>query len=74
MAYKVNTLIKESSALGRKDDKFLIIAGNGHLLHYCGVPERVLRENPGLKSETCLIISEGASASEFEDSDINIAT
>ena len=71
MAYKINSLIKESLKKDIKDDKFLVIAGNGHLLHYCGVPERVLKENSHLKSETCLIISESASPSSFEGNDNN---
>jgi uncharacterized iron-regulated protein len=24
-----------------EDQKYLIIAGKGHLMHYCGVPERI---------------------------------
>lgn len=66
MAYRINSLIKESHKKGMKDDKFLVIAGNGHLLHYCGVPERVLRENAELKPETCLVISESSSPNAFE--------
>lgn len=66
MAYRINSLIKESHKKGMKDDKFLVIAGNGHFLHYCGVPERVLRENANLKPETCLVISESSSPDAFE--------
>jgi SAM-dependent methyltransferase len=40
------------------NEKFLVIAGNGHLKHYCGVPERVLRDVPEIASDTCLVISE----------------
>jgi uncharacterized iron-regulated protein len=64
MAHKVNTLIEESNSRNRNRgddspaDKFLVIAGNGHLLHYCGVPERVLKEHPELAKDTCLVISE----------------
>ena len=66
MAHKINTLIEESSSSstrsgrgeGSPEDKFLVIAGNGHLLHYCGVPERVLKEHPELAKDTCLVISE----------------
>jgi SAM-dependent methyltransferase len=43
-------------------DKFLVIAGNGHLLHYTGVPERVLRDNPQIANDTCLVISESTSS------------
>ena len=42
----------------KKKEKFLVIAGNGHMKHYCGVPERVLRDVPEIASNTCLIISE----------------
>lgn len=62
MAHRVNQLVKQSSAKGRKNDKFLVIAGNGHLLHYCGVPERVLRDNVDLTPDTCLVISESTTS------------
>lgn len=65
MAHKVNGLIEDNS-----DDKYLVIAGNGHLLHYCGVPERVLEEHPQLAKDSCLIISESTDASAFNESKI----
>lgn len=34
-----------------------MIAGNGYLLHHCGVPEHVLQQHPKLSPKTCLIIS-----------------
>jgi len=57
MAHRVNTLLKEHP---NKEDKFLVIAGNGHLLHYCGVPERVYAEHPDIVTQdsSCLVISE----------------
>jgi len=60
MANKVNHLIEDASTSsddGNNDEKFLVIAGNGHFLHYCGVPERVLDENPKLVDDSCLVIS-----------------
>jgi SAM-dependent methyltransferase/uncharacterized iron-regulated protein len=52
------------------DDKFLVIAGNGHLLHYCGVPERVLAKQPELAPETCLVISESTIESFGEETNV----
>lgn len=60
MANKVNHIISDASTKsdgGKNDEKFLVIAGNGHFLHYCGVPERVLDQNPELVDDTCLVIS-----------------
>ncbi|MGK3742467.1 MAG: putative iron-regulated protein [Bacillariaceae sp.] len=60
MAQKITGLIQNNNNEEEKEfvnEKFLVIAGNGHLLHYCGVPERVLRENPEMATDTCLIIS-----------------
>ena len=58
MAHRVTGLIqKNEDEEDRGNEKFLVIAGNGHLLHYCGVPERVLRENPEMAADTCLVIS-----------------
>jgi uncharacterized iron-regulated protein len=54
MAHKINTLIRESDD---ENDRFLVIAGNGHLAYYQGVPERVLGEHPHLINTCCLIIS-----------------
>jgi SAM-dependent methyltransferase len=72
MAHKINTLIEHnrpdnnswndddnnSNNDNETQEKFLVIAGNGHLLHYCGVPERVLGEHPELALDACLVISE----------------
>lgn len=56
MANKINELIEQHDG-----DKFLVIAGNGHVLHYCGVPERVLIKHPNLAAETCVIVSTSTS-------------
>merc|ERR1712238_354159 len=59
MAHRVTGLIQNNNEEEEVDnEKFLVIAGNGHLLHYCGVPERVLRENPDLakKAQIQLIL------------------
>jgi len=52
MAHKVNTLLKDNA-----NDKFLVIAGKGHLQHNCGVPERVYRANPAIQDQASLVIS-----------------
>jgi arsenite methyltransferase len=67
MAYKVSQLVNESSAKNRGNDKFLVIAGNGHLLHYCGVPERVFRDNTDLTAQSCLVISESTTSHDVGD-------
>lgn len=54
MANKVNQLLDTSAD---EKEKILVIAGNGHVMHYCGVPERVLSVNPGIASQTCLVVS-----------------
>lgn len=66
MAHKVNQLVNDSTAENRPNDKFLVIAGNGHLLHYCGVPERVFRDNSDLTAESCLVISESTMSDDVE--------
>lgn len=63
MAHRVTELIQKNEDKEESDnEKFLVIAGNGHLLHYCGVPERVLRENPEMAADTCLVISENTTS------------
>ncbi len=63
MAHRVTELIrKQDNEKDARDEKFLVIAGNGHLLHYCGVPERVLSENPEMAADTCLVISENTTS------------
>eukprot|EP00536_Pseudo-nitzschia_multiseries_P008991 jgi/Psemu1/66787/estExt_Genemark1.C_2410033 len=63
MAHRVTGLINQKKdATEASNEKFLVIAGNGHLLHYCGVPERVLRDNPEIAAETCLVISENTTS------------
>jgi uncharacterized iron-regulated protein len=53
MAHKINTLLDQP----RQDDKILVLVGNGHVLGYSGVPERVLQKHPELAAETCVIVS-----------------
>ena len=63
MAHSINQLIdryKHDTAT-----KFLVICGNGHVLHHCGVPERVLKEHPDMS--TCLIVSHESSSMNMED-------
>ena len=59
MARKIDSLLEEIEST----DKLLVIAGNGHLLHYCGVPERV--NFP--VDQTCLIVSMSASSTDNLD-------
>jgi SAM-dependent methyltransferase/uncharacterized iron-regulated protein len=67
MAHRITQLLRKSAEEKKKDpdatdDKFLVIAGNGHLKHYCGVPERVLRDMPEIANDTCLVISESTTS------------
>jgi hypothetical protein len=61
MATKINEFIAENSKKNddesKTNEKYLVIAGNGHFLHYCGVPERVLSAIPAIADESCLVIS-----------------
>lgn len=69
MAHRVVQLIQKSNKNGKGDnEKFLVIAGNGHMKHYCGVPERVLRDAHLSPADTCLVISE-STTSEALDQD-----
>ena len=75
MANRINTIIGDSDDDGfisRKNDKLLVIAGNGHVKYYCGVPERVLNKYPQLASETCLVISESVPSDSKLDDDESI--
>jgi uncharacterized iron-regulated protein len=53
MAHRINELLLQPDRHER--DQFLVIAGNGHVLYYCGVPERVVQANPGI--DACVVIS-----------------
>jgi len=53
MAHYVCKLLKKDT----EEQKYLVIAGNGHQQHYCGIPERVLRFYPELKPLSALIIA-----------------
>lgn len=59
MASKVDEILTGISERNElpNDEKCLVIGGNGHFLHYCGVPERVLDNNPDIADEACLVIS-----------------
>lgn len=39
------------------DEKVLVLAGNGHVLGYSGVPERVLQQYPELAADACVLVS-----------------
>lgn len=56
MAYKVVKLLDTIS----DDSKILVIAGKGHTLHYCGVPERILENHGELRPNTASIVSHQA--------------
>jgi hypothetical protein len=56
MAYKVVKLLKTVS----EDSQILVIAGKGHTLHYCGVPERILEHHSELRSNTVSIVAHQA--------------
>jgi len=73
MAHRVTGLIKKKKHETEEapNEKFLVIAGNGHLLHYCGIPERVLRENPEIAADTCLVISENTTSDSIVDDNEN---
>ena len=63
MAHRVTELLRDADS----NVKFLVIAGNGHMKHYCGVPERVLRDTQKLSpSDTCLVISESTTAQSID--------
>lgn len=74
MAHKVNSLLEDSTA--KQDDKLLVLAGNGHVLGYSGVPERVIEQHPETESDTCVIAScNGASLpGSYEHGEINNET
>lgn len=52
MGHKVQTLLDTL----QDGEKLLVVAGNGHFLHYCGVPERVKFPS----NQTALIVSMSA--------------
>jgi dihydroxyacid dehydratase/phosphogluconate dehydratase len=39
-----------------------VIAGKGHVQHFCGVPERVFKEHPSLEEDALLVVSHPCSA------------
>ena len=52
MAHKINTLLEKNP-----DDRFLVIAGYGHMKHYQGVPERVFAKHPELVNDSMMIVA-----------------
>ena len=52
MAHCINKLVDANT-----DDRFLVLAGKGHLQHNCGVPERVYAAHPSLKDDSSLIVA-----------------
>ena len=62
-AHKINQLVEKK---GNEADKFLVIAGNGHFMYYCGIPERVLEQHPELAEKTCLILSQSVEAEDLK--------
>lgn len=72
-AHKINTMLEASgnhdptSSVSSKQqrsaesrDKILVLAGNGHVLGYSGIPDFVLRQYPDMASETCVVVSRHA--------------
>eukprot|EP00977_Amphora_coffeiformis_P008467 scaffold1918_cov154-Amphora_coffeaeformis.AAC.4 len=55
MAHRVQEIIENQP----DDDRIVVIAGNGHVEYYQGVPERVLAARPDLVDRTCLITCHG---------------
>lgn len=51
MAYRINKLLLNDS----EEQKYLVLAGRGHLQHACGVPERVIEKYPNIAEQSTLI-------------------
>ena len=59
MAHGVQAILEHAPA----DDQIVVIAGNGHVAYYQGVPERVLAAaRPHLVDATCLITCHGVAS------------
>jgi len=54
MSHKVCELFETHET---DDEKFLVIAGKGHMQHFNGVPERVYERFPALKDDSMLIVT-----------------
>lgn len=50
--------IARNERIENQESQILVLVGNGHLLHYCGVPELLLGFHPELARETCVIASQ----------------
>ena len=61
MANKIHELLSPTLPIDsnneNEEDQIIVIAGNGHVEYYQGVPERVLALHPELVDQTCLITS-----------------
>ena len=55
MAHHVQEILENQP----DDDQIVVIAGNGHVEYYQGVPERVLAARPDLVDRTCLVTCHG---------------
>ena len=53
MAHFINQLVNDTN----ENDQIIVIAGNGHVAYFTGVPERVFRAHPYLVNQTCLVTS-----------------
>lgn len=54
--YSMAHLICKLLAKDTEDQKYLILAGKGHLQHYCGVPELVYKSFPAMKPVSSLVV------------------
>jgi arsenite methyltransferase len=68
MAHRVNQLVETKPST----DRFLVIAGKGHMLHFLGVPERVFSEHPELADDSALVICQESNTSldQMQDDDL----
>ena len=64
MAYKVNKLLKADT----DQQRYLVIAGYGHMEHHCGVPERILKVYPEILDKSLLVVAHEA------DEDVDMTT
>lgn len=54
MAEQIHRVLEQNC---HDDDQVVVLAGNGHMAHYNGVPERVLRQHADLVDRTCVVTS-----------------
>ena len=53
MAHKVNTLLGAST----NSEKYFVISGKGHCMHYQGVPDMIFKANPELREDSALVVA-----------------